>query len=147
MPSGRQPKKVAPEPTQFTVRTDEGSYDLEATIQLIGQDILIAVWGGDRPHIGAVSGAQTQPSIVNPTKTSATASVLCFPGHKEDQLVKPMAEKIARLTDRHVVVTAGAHWDKIDGEGIEQALRNSDILADMILKKLGTSSDNGDEEK
>lgn len=45
------------------------------------------------------------------------------------------------------MVTAGAHWDKIDGEGIEQTLRNSDILADMILKKLGTSSDNGDEEK
>jgi hypothetical protein len=138
--------KVAPEGITFAVSTDEGSYDLEASIQLIGQDLLIAVWGGDRPHIGAVSGAQTQPSVANPATINATASVLCFPGHKEDRLVKPIAEKIARVTGRHVVVTAGAHWNKIDSEGIEKVLCNGDILAGMILEKLAACSDKGDEE-
>ena len=70
--------KVAPEQITFAVSTDEGSYDLQASIQLIGQDLLIAVWGGDRPHIGAVSGAQTQPSVANPATINATASRAVF---------------------------------------------------------------------
>ncbi|MDP6137895.1 MAG: hypothetical protein QGI25_16505, partial [Arenicellales bacterium] len=73
-------------------------------------------------------------------------SVLCFPGHKEDRLVKPIAEKIARAPGRHVVVTAGAHWNKINSQGIEKVLRNSDILAGLILEKLAACSDKGDEE-
>lgn len=136
-----------PDRMQFTISTREGFYDLEARVQLIGEDILIAVWGGDRPHIGAVAAAQTQPSIVNPARTSATASVLCFPGHREDRLAKPMAEKIARVAEKHVVVTAGAHWDEINREGIEKVLKNGETLADMIIEELDPCSDGGNGEE
>jgi hypothetical protein len=44
------------------------------------------------------------------------------------------------------VVTAGAHWNKINSQGIEKVLRNGDILAGMILEKLAACSDKGDEE-
>jgi hypothetical protein len=43
-------------------------------------------------------------------------------------------------------VTAGAHWNKIDSEGIEKVLCNGDILAGMILEKLAACSDKADEE-
>jgi|TARA_B100001971_G_C18133244_1_gene506050 hypothetical protein len=112
--------------TQFNVRTNMGKYDLEANVQQIGPDILVAVQGGDLPHIGAVSGAA--PTLA--------ASVICFPGHKEDHLVKPMAEKIARETGKQVVVTAGAHWDKIDPAGIQEVLQNGELLGDLILEEL-----------
>jgi len=34
---------------EFTIQTHEGSYDLSAGVRLIGDDILIAIWGGERP--------------------------------------------------------------------------------------------------
>ncbi|MBC8342718.1 MAG: hypothetical protein H8E61_01890 [Bacteroidetes bacterium] len=122
--------------TEFHVRTSKGDYELEAAIRIIGNDVLVALWGGDKPHIGAVATAQSQTSIVNPDKINATASVICFPGHKEDRMVKPMAEKIALATGANVVVTAGTHWDDIDESGIKKVIQNSEILTDLIIAEL-----------
>lgn len=127
-----------PDCPEFTVSTCKGSFDIEACVQNIGKDILVAVWGGDTPHIGAVAAAQSQPSIVDPEKNNATASVICFPGHMEDNLVRPMAEKIALSTQSNVVVTAGTHWDNIDKDGIKKVLKNGDALTELILEKLST---------
>lgn len=121
---------------EFIVQTETGSFDLEAAVSIIGNDILIAIRGGDKPHIGAVATAQTQPSIVNPNKKNATASVICFPGHKEDHLVKPIAEKVALSTGSNVVVTAGTHWDDIDETGIKHVLQNGNLLTELIVSKL-----------
>ena len=130
-----------PDCSEFTVSTCKGSFDLKASVQIIGKDILIAVWGGDTPHIGAVSAAQSQPSIVDPEKNNATASVICFPGHMEDNLVKPMAEKIALSTGSNVVATGGTHWDNIDKDGIKKVLENGHALTDLIIEKLSTRTE------
>jgi hypothetical protein len=121
---------------EFFVQTETGSFDLEASVRIIGKDILIAVWGGDKPHIGAVSAGQSQVSIVNPEKYNATTSVICFPGHMEDHLVKPIAQKIALSTKSNVVVTAGAHWDNIDKDGIKKVLENGNIIAELVSLEL-----------
>ncbi|MFQ6678411.1 MAG: hypothetical protein ACE5D0_08825 [Fidelibacterota bacterium] len=120
----------------FTVTTHEGSYDLTASIRFIGKDILIAVWGGDTPHIGAVATSQSQESIVNPKKNNATVSIFCFPGHMEDRLIKPIAEKVALFSESNVVVTGGTHWNNIDNVGIQKVLKNGHVLADLIMKIL-----------
>ena len=49
----------------FSVKTAEGSYDLEASGQWLGPDLLVAIWGGEKPHIGAVAVAQPRPSLKN----------------------------------------------------------------------------------
>jgi len=121
---------------EFTVKTSEGAYDLEASVRLIGEDFLVAIWGGERPHIGAVSVAQPRPSLKDPSATSATASVICLLGHKEDELVKAVSEILAATLNTRVVVTAGIHWDNIDKEGIQKVIQNSEILVDMILEKI-----------
>lgn len=124
----------------FNLKTNEGAYDLEASVRLIGQDVLVAIWGGEKPHIGAVSVAQPRPSLKNPEITSATASVICLPGHKEDELVKATSEILAAALNTSVVVTAGIHWDNIDEEGIQKIIGNSKILVDLILEKIVSSS-------
>ena len=124
---------------EFTVATNEGSYDLEASVRLIGEDLLVAIWGGERPHIGAVSMAQPRPSLKDPEATSATASVFCLLGHKEDELAKAASEVLAAVLNTAVVVTAGIHWDNIEPEGIQKVIRNSKILVDLILDKLASS--------
>lgn len=123
----------------FTLKTREGSYDLETQVRFIGTDLLVAIWGGERPHIGAVSVAQPRPSLKDPEKISATASVICLPSHKEDDLAKAVSETLASALNTPVVVTAGIHWDDITEEGIQKVIKNSEVLVDMILDRIGQS--------
>jgi hypothetical protein len=121
---------------EFTIQTNEGEYDLSAQVRLIGADILVAIWGGEKPHIGAVAAAQSSPSLKNPKVMSTTTSVLCYSGHKEDELAKSAAKKLAAALDTKVVVIAGIHWDNISQEGIMKINQNSDVLVMSILKKI-----------
>jgi hypothetical protein len=120
---------------EFTIETDTGTYDLTASVRLIGQDVLVAIWGGEKPHIGAVAIAQPRPSLKDPQVTSATASVICLVGHKEDELAKAAAEILAAALETQVVVTAGIHWDNLAPDAIQRIIRNSETLIDMILQK------------
>ena len=120
---------------EFTTRTETGAYDLTATVRLIGQDLLVAIWGGEKPHIGAVAAAQPRPSLKDPDMTSATASVICYAGHKEDELAKASAEIISAVLNTRVVVTAGIHWDNLDQKGINAILKNGNALVEMILEQ------------
>lgn len=112
------------------VRTQEANLLVEARAVQIGADILVYIWGGDRPHIGAVAAAQPRPSLANENRRSATCSVLTYLGHKEDEVVKLVSEHLSAALDTHVVVTAGIHRDGLDqdeiraiGAGIEEIIR------------------------
>lgn len=121
---------------EFTIQTQTGAYDLTAAARFIGSDLLVAVWGGERPHIGAVAVGQPRPSLKDPQKTSSSASVFCFLSHKEDELAKATAEILSATLKTSVVVTAGIHWDNISPDGIQAVVRNSQTLIDMILDKI-----------
>jgi len=118
------------------VETNTGSFDIEAGVKRIGDDLLVAISGGEKPHIGAVSVAQSRPSLKNPENVSATASVICFPAHKEDELAKAVSEVLSAALDTRVVVTAGIHWDNISQDGIIKVINNSKILVDLILQEV-----------
>ncbi|MEJ2100132.1 MAG: hypothetical protein P8X68_09155 [Desulfobacterales bacterium] len=120
---------------EFTTRTKTGAYDLTANVRRIGEDLLVAIWGGEKPHIGAVAVAQPRASLKDPDVNSATASVICYVGHKEDELAKASAEIIAAALNTRVVVTAGIHWDNLDQNGIETVLKNSKTIVEMVLEK------------
>jgi hypothetical protein len=99
---------------------------------LIGEDMLVAMWGGTRPHIGAVSLAQPRPSLADPERTSATASVLARLGHKDDEVAKMVSEHLAASLVKNVVVTVGIHWDYLPPEAIEEIVANCRELADAL---------------
>ena len=120
---------------EFTIKTEEDAYNLSASVRLIGEDVLVAIWGGEKPHIGAVAVAQPRPSLKDPEVTSSSASVFCMVGHKEDELAKAAAEILAATLQTQVVVTAGIHWDNLTPEGIQHVVRNSEILVDRILQR------------
>ena len=120
---------------EFTLQTEEDAYNLSASVRLIGEDVLVAIWGGEKPHIGAVAVAQPRPSLRDPAVTSSSASVICLVGHKEDELAKAAAEILAAALETQVVVTAGIHWDNLAPEAIRQVVENSEILVDMILQR------------
>lgn len=125
---------------EFTVHTNSGTRDISANIRIIGEDAIVAIWGGEKPHIGAVAMAQPRRSLQNTKRISSTASVFTYLGHKEDDLVKAVSMKLAEHTNAKVVVTAGIHWDNLSHEGIQAVLKNSEILVDLIIERLDSQS-------
>ncbi len=117
------------------VKTRSGSFDIDARIGWIGNDLLVSIYGGDKPHIGAVAAAHPRPSLKNPAVVSATASVICYTAHKEDDLAKRAAEILAAILNTRVVVTAGIHWDHLTQAGIDQIIKNSRHLVTLISEK------------
>jgi hypothetical protein len=121
---------------EFDVKTNEGKYDLSASVRCIGEDIVVAIWGGERPHIGAVAAAQPRPSLADPNVISASVSVICFLGHKDDNLAKKTAETLAAALNTRVVVTVGIHWDDLSQADISVINKNGEILVDSVLRKI-----------
>ena len=120
---------------RFLVEVAEGRLKIHGLVQEIGQDILVSIWGGTRPHIGAIGIAVPRPSLKDPKKRSATSSNFTFVGHKEDALVKEISEKLAAQLERNVVVTAGVHWEDITSReirSVESLLRK---MSTQILKR------------
>jgi hypothetical protein len=120
----------------FTIKTKEKAYRLEASVKEIGKDLLIAIWGGDRPHIGAVAVAQPRASLRDQSVRSATASVFCYVGHKDDVIAKEAAERLSAVLNRNVTVTVGIHWDDIQEAGIKTVVANSRQLVSMIIERI-----------
>ena len=110
---------------------------LEARTEVVGDDFVVAVGGGERPHIGCVVLAQPHSAKGGDTKWSASCSVLTIPPHKEEPIARGIAKKLAATLGRVTVVTAGVHDDNIDGEGIATYLRLGEELAEKLVHTLG----------
>ncbi len=123
-------------------QVEEGGFLVEALWQRLGKDYLLSVWGGE-PHIGAVAMAQPRPSLADPSRVSATASVFCYVGHKEDEVVKEISERLASALGAKVVVAAGLHWDDLGQAGIDQVVKNVRALVDVIIKEERTGKGHG----
>lgn len=121
---------------EIFTRTGEGYYDIEARAIRVGTNFLVCICGCEHPHIGTVAAVQSRPSLKDPYITSATTSVFCYVGHKEDALAKQAAERMAVALETKVVVTAGIHWANLPEEGIVRVLDNAKRLGESLLKKI-----------
>jgi len=121
---------------RFQVEVAKGRLKIHGLVQAVGQDILVAVWGGARPHIGAIGIAVPRPSLKDPKRRSATSSNFTFVGHKEDALVKEISERLAAQLERNVVVTAGVHWEDITSREIRSVETLLRKMSTQILKRL-----------
>jgi hypothetical protein len=120
----------------IAVRTAADTWLVEAEAVRIGPDVLVWIWGGERPHIGAVAAAAARPSLSDPGRRSATASVLAYPGHKEDVVVKAVAESLAARLDTNVVVAAGIHWDDLPPDGVAQVVERCREIGGLLARAL-----------
>ncbi|MFH0787526.1 MAG: hypothetical protein V2B13_07905 [Pseudomonadota bacterium] len=120
----------------LSVSVREGRFLLQASVLVIGPDLLVSIWGGTHPHIGAVALALPRPSLKDKKKTSATSSVLTVLGHKEDQTVKVVSETLSSVFKKNVVATAGIHWDNLRSEEITSIVKLTEKLTQGIINKL-----------
>jgi len=121
---------------RFMIEISKGRFKIQGLIQEVGEDLLVSIWGGTQPHIGAIGAAVPRPSLKDQKKWSATSSNLTFVGHKEDILVKKISEKLATILRKNVVVTAGVHWDDITFKEIKTIENLINKMPEQIIKKL-----------
>ena len=124
---------------RYVFEVSKGRFKIQALVQKVGQDILVSMWGGTLPHIGAVGMATPRPSLRDPKKMSATSSTFTYVGHKEDAVVKRISELLASRLKTKVVVSAGIHWDDLTSREIDIIAKLTQKLSAQILKKLEAS--------
>ena len=117
----------------------KNGYCLQGTIIFFDNDDVTVVVTGGRDHIGAVGFAVPRPSLLDPECLSSTSSILTMLGHKEDELVKYVSEKVASSTGRNIVVVAGVHYDDLPLRDLEKIrelwVSLTETMIDAINKK------------
>jgi len=106
----------------------QADYTMEASVEVIGQDLFIAVTGGDSPHIGTVTTL---------TRTTETETIR-FPSHhgrfhKDDILAKRIAMYIQGDLPGSCVITSGVHVDHISKMQIAVSSQMAADLGQQIL--------------
>ncbi len=115
---------------------EDGTYSVFACIVRCGQDISVTVGGGESPHIGASALAVPRPSLNDPEMCSASTSVFCITGHKEDEFARRAAQTLASRLNCAVNVTAGVHIDHAKPEELARLGKNLEALLCAVLEKL-----------
>ena len=128
--------EVAVESTRVWVEDGESGQRIGASITSVGEDLVVAVGGGEKPHVGCVVLAQPQPAKTKSGEWSASCSVLTIPPHKEEPIARGIASRLVEAFGRVTVVTAGIHDDNLDSKGIATYLRLGEELADKLVTHL-----------
>ena len=82
---------------------------IEICEKAIGEDLVLTLSGGEKPHIGCVVQAVPRPSLSGDGTISVTSSVINLTGHKDEFLCRRLAENRCRETGKVVVCTGGVH--------------------------------------
>lgn len=107
---------------------------LTVQIASLGKDYQILLSGGDCPHIGCTVLAVPRPSLQSGNREmSSTASVINVTGHKDEQLCRYLAERIAAGTRAVTVCTGGFHMEHITKPQIAEVLEAVKEIAGEIL--------------
>ena len=114
---------------EFAVDGDK--YRLEAVLVKAGTDAVLVVTGGTRPHIGATAVATPRPSLTG-KGTSASVSVLCQLGHRDDEFARGAARVLAIAWGCTVTVTVGIHVDAADYVDLELLQYNFQQLIEQV---------------
>lgn len=113
--------------------------DIRISAGRIGNDILICLEGGTKPHIGCVVQAVPRPSLTGDGSGSATASVLNLTGHKDEYICRKLAEKICSKMGIVTVCTGGFHLDGIVKEQIKEVMEVAEQMSEEVLQELEKS--------
>ena len=106
---------------------------LAASAAKLGDDYYIAVWGGEKPHIGCTVLAAPRLSLEGNGEAACTSSVINLTGHKDEQICRYLAEEAARRCGVAAVCAGGFHTDHITKEQIEEVLAAVRELAEEMF--------------
>jgi hypothetical protein len=111
----------------------KGRFLVRAAATVTPDGVIVEILGGERPHVGAVALGLPRPSLENPERISCNVAVLPVLGHKDDEVARPAAARLARELNQAVVVVAGLHVDRAGPEDIARLSANAAQAVDGLL--------------
>ena len=96
--------------------------EIDFEIQSVGEDILIIIRGGDKPHIGSCVLSVPRPSLSDGEKISCTSSVLNLLGHKDENICRLTAESFCKKFNKVAICVGGFHVDNLTEEKISEVV-------------------------
>lgn len=111
-------------------------FTLKMSIERMGQDLNVSLYGGDVAHIGAVALAIPHSGLQDDEKVDASVSLLCVTGHKEDELARDVSHTLATAFHCTVSVACGIHLDNATPQEINEILKVSNQLLAQAIKDL-----------
>jgi len=97
---------------------------------------VVTMVGGEHGHVGAVALGLPRPSLKNPRTLSADVAVIPVPGHKDDEVARDAAGKIARHLGQPVVVSVGLHVDLATDEDLARLVDNARAAVSRLLEHI-----------
>jgi hypothetical protein len=125
-------------PSTVELTASRGRVTLRLHAHRVGEDLSVTLGGGDRAHIGAVAVSQPRPSLQPDRGRSATTSVIALLGHKEDELARRTAARLASTLGAVACVACGVHVDRIEPAEIADVEALADQLVTELLRRLTT---------
>lgn len=110
----------------------EGRCQITLTLTDTGDGIQGLLTGGEKPHVGGVVLALPRPSLRG-EGWSADVYITPVPGHKDVDVARTVAEKLARELRLTVVITAGIHSDNLCSEELSKIIGHCNTLASNAL--------------
>lgn len=115
---------------QFELKRALLGADITAQVTVLEAGVQVSVFGGTRPHIGAVSVADPQGDV-------ATRQ---FPTHKDGVVSERWARALSGAGYRPAAVTAGIHYDGLNREQIDDVVKLTDDMLSELLYTLRASA-------
>jgi hypothetical protein len=120
----------------FKLSEGNGKCIVEAVVTRCGNDLNITIGGGEKYHIGAVAVAVPRFEYKYGDKRTASTSVICVQGHRDDELTYKAAKYLATTLDCTVTVSMGIHINNITKYELSEILNNVNKLLDSIIEKI-----------
>jgi len=102
----------------------EGKCLVWADILRAGEDLIIFIGGGEKPHIGSISISEGVPFS------------LSLSGHKDYIVSHNAARKIREKIGKRCLIIAGIHVDMASKEEIDLLVANSNRCIELVVSKL-----------
>lgn len=99
---------------------------ISAVVWVTDAGVQVGLYGGDRPHIGAVG-------LVSP---SAETAVTQFPGHQECILCEQWCSTLAQAGLRPLSMAAGVHYDHAIRQEIQQIVAQCQELLEEVRRQI-----------
>jgi hypothetical protein len=104
----------------------EGKYRIWADVIYAGNDLIVYMGGGDKPHIGSASLSEKEHKPLT----------ISIPEHEDRVVSDEAAERITKATGRRCMVIVGIHIDGASKSEIKTLVENSTKCVNIILGKV-----------
>lgn len=120
----------------FLFEEGTGRYRIVCNVHFVGDDLIIALAGGEKHHIGAIAVGIPRASLSDKNKLSSDTSIITIPYHKDDLIARRWASYFSKCLGVVVTVTVGIHIDNATDKELKILVENVDSLFNNLKENI-----------